>query len=92
YASSTKGNVLLQFCNFSSDDIKAISEKNPDKFDRYCAGSGIPVISEDEARAMNPDYFLVLAWAFIDEFRRRERKWHDNGGQFILPVPEVTVE
>ncbi|KKL60631.1 hypothetical protein LCGC14_2203380, partial [marine sediment metagenome] len=49
YASSTKGNVLLQYCGFGPDDIKAISEKNPDKFGRYCAGSGIPVVSEDEA-------------------------------------------
>ncbi len=92
YASSTKGNVLLQYCGFGPDDIKAISEKNPDKWDRYCAGSGIPVISESKAREMQPEYFLVLAWAFIDEFRRREKDWHDGGGQFILPVPEVTVE
>lgn len=92
YASSTKGNVLLQYCGFGPDDIEAVSEKNPDKWGRYCAGSGIPVISEDEARSKNPDYFLVLAWAFMDEFRRREKTWHDNGGRFILPVPEVTVE
>jgi len=92
YASSTKGNVLLQYCGFGSDDIEAISEKNPDKWGRYCTGSGIPVISEDEARSRNPDYFLVLAWAFLDEFRRREKVWHDGGGKFILPVPEVTVE
>ena len=92
YASSTKGNVLLQYCGFGPDDIKAISEKNPDKWDRYCAGSGIPVVSEAKAREMKPEYFLVLAWAFIDEFRRREKDWHSAGGQFILPVPEVTVE
>ena len=92
YASSTKGNVLLQFCGFGPDDIQSVSEKNPDKWGRYCAGSGIPVISEDEARSRNPDYFLVLAWAFMDEFRRREKNWHNSGGQFILPVPEVTVE
>jgi len=92
YASSTKGNVLLQYCGFGPDDIKAISEKNPDKWNRYCAGSRIPVISEAAARDLNPDYFLVLAWAFQDEFRRREKAWHDGGGQFILPVPQVAVE
>lgn len=92
YASSTKGNVLLQYCGFGPSDIMAISEKNPDKWDRYCAGSNIPVISEQEARELNPNYFLVLAWAFQDEFRRREKAWHDGGGQFILPVPQVAIE
>jgi len=92
YASSTKGNVLLQYCGFGPKDIKAISEKNPDKWGRYCAGSGIPVVGESYARQIAPDYFLVLAWAFIDEFRRREQEWHDKGGQFILPVPKVRFE
>ena len=34
YGASTKGNVLLQFCGFTSKDIPFIAEVNPDK--RYC--------------------------------------------------------
>jgi hypothetical protein len=50
------------------------------------------VVSEEEARKDNPDYFLVLAWAFMDEFRRREEKWRGRGGKFIVPMPEVKIE
>ncbi len=32
YGASTKGNVLLQFCGFTANDIPAIGEINPDKF------------------------------------------------------------
>ncbi len=92
YAASTKGNVLLQYCGFGPDDIIAIADRNPDKWGKYCAGSNIPVISEDEARDAQPDYFLVLAWAFMDEFRQREKEWHDNGGRFIVPLPTVRIE
>src|SRR3989304_5059036 len=77
YAASTKGNVLLQFCEFNQKDIVAIAERNPEKWNKFTAGSGIPIISEDEMREADPDFLLVLAWAFMDEFRHREKTWHD---------------
>jgi NDP-4-keto-2,6-dideoxyhexose 3-C-methyltransferase len=92
YTASTKGSVLLQYCGFGPSEIEALVERNLEKIGRYLAGTGIPIISEKEARQDQPDYFLVLAWAFMDEFRQRERDWHDKGGRFIVPLPEVTVE
>lgn len=92
YAASTKGNVTLQYCGFGPEHIPAIADVNRRKWGKYCAGSGIPVVSEEEARKENPDYFLVLAWAFMDEFRRREEKWRRQGGKFIIPMPEVRIE
>lgn len=92
YAASTKGNVTLQYCGFGPEHIPAIADINRRKWGKYCAGSGIPVVSEEEAREDNPDYFLVLAWAFMDEFRRREEKWRRQGGKFIIPMPEVRIE
>ena len=92
YAASTKGNVTLQYCGFGPEHITAIADVNRRKWGKFCAGSGIPVVSEEEARKDNPDYFLVLAWAFMDEFRRREEKWLRQGGKFIIPMPEVRIE
>ena len=68
-----------------------MAEKAGWKVGRYIAGTGIPIVDEAEAR-QEADYFLVLAWAFMNEFRRRERQWYDAGGRWILPLPEVTVE
>jgi len=92
YAASTKGSVLLQYCAFGPQHIKAVAERNEKKVGKFCAGSDIPVISEGEMREASPDYLLVLAWAFIDEFRQREKAWHDAGGRWIVPLPEVRVE
>ena len=36
------------------------------KIGSYTPGTQIPIISEGEAKAMNPDYFLVLPWHFKD--------------------------
>ena len=38
-------------------------------------GVDIPIISEEQARAEKPDYFLILPWHFIKEFKERERRF-----------------
>jgi hypothetical protein len=91
YGASTKGNVLLQFCSFSSREIAAIAEVNSDKYGRVTPGTHIPIISEAEARAMNPDYFLVLPWHFKDGIVRRERDFLLRGGKLIFPFPEIEI-
>jgi hypothetical protein len=91
YGASTKGNVLLQFCGFGPADIGAIAEVNTDKFGRVTPGSHIPIISEAEARAMKPDYFLVLPWHFKDGILRREKDYLAAGGKFIFPFPEIEI-
>ncbi|WP_298199962.1 class I SAM-dependent methyltransferase [Desulfosporosinus sp.] len=91
YGASTKGNVVLQFCGFTAADICAIAEVNQDKFGRVTPGTHIPIISEAEARAMRPDYFLVLPWHFKDGIIRREKEYLASGGKFIFPFPEIEI-
>ena len=40
---------------------------------------------------LKPDYFLVLPVAFIKEFIKREKKWLDGGGKFIVPFPKFKI-
>lgn len=91
YGASTKGNVVLQFCGLTVDDIPAIADVNPDKFGCFTPGTLIPIISEAEARAMKPDYFLVLPWHFKDGILRREKDYLANGGKMIFPFPEIEI-
>ena len=91
YGASTKGNVTLQFCGFTAEDIPAIADVNPDKFGCVTPGSHIPIVSEAVAKAMNPDYFLVLPWHFKDGILRREREFLSQGGKFIFPFPEIEI-
>ena len=91
YGASTKGNTILQWYGLNAGDIDGASDRSPAKFGKYTIGTGIPIYSEELARESNPDYFLVLPYAFINEFVKRERNWLDHGGEFIqpLPVPKV---
>lgn len=91
YGASTKGNVTLQFCGVTAAEIPAIAEVNPEKFGRVTPGARIPIISEAEARAMKPDYFLVLPWHFKEGILQREQEYIANGGKFIFPFPEIEI-
>ena len=91
YGASTKGNVLLQFCGFSAPDIRAIAEVNPDKFGCFTPGTNIPIVSESEARAIAPDYFLVLPWHFKEGILAREQAYLEAGGKMLFPLPEIEI-
>jgi len=90
YGASTKGNTILQYADLDSRLIPYAADRNPDKWGS-ATRTGIPVISEEDSRAMRPDYYLVLPWHFLDEFMQREREYLDGGGSFIIPLPEVRV-
>jgi cyclopropane fatty-acyl-phospholipid synthase-like methyltransferase len=91
YGASTKGNVLLQYCGFTTDDIECIAEVNPDKFGCYTPGTDIPIVSEEVAKSMRPDYFLVLPWHFRPGILKREAAWMAEGGGMIFPLPTIDV-
>ncbi|HTC00206.1 MAG TPA: class I SAM-dependent methyltransferase [Ferruginibacter sp.] len=91
YGASTKGNVLLQFCGITSKQIPFIAEVNDQKFGSFTPGTFIPIISEKEARAMKPDYFLVLPWHFKNSILEREKEYIEQGGKFIFPLPEIEI-
>lgn len=91
YGASTKGNVILQYCNISENDIPYIAEVNSDKFGCYTPGTNIPIVSEEDAKKMKPDYFMVLPWHFRDNIIERERNYLNSGGKLLFPLPFLEV-
>jgi hypothetical protein len=91
YGASTKGNVLLQFCGLDTKHLACVAEVNEDKFGAFTPGSNIPIVSEYDARALKPDYFLALPWHFKHGILQREREFLAAGGHFIFPLPEIEI-
>jgi hypothetical protein len=91
YGASTKGNVILQFCGITTAQIPCIAEVNEDKFGCFTPGTNIPIISEAEAHAQNPDYFLVMPWHFRENLVQREAAFLKSGGKMIFPLPTIDV-
>ncbi|PYS04882.1 MAG: methyltransferase [Acidobacteria bacterium] len=91
YGASTKGNVILQFCNFGPEDLECIAEVNEEKFGKFTPGTGIPIVSELEAKARKPDYLLVFPWHFRKNLVEREAAFLAGGGRMIFPLPKIEV-
>ncbi|MBN2508439.1 MAG: methyltransferase domain-containing protein [Verrucomicrobia bacterium] len=89
YGASTKGNTTLQYCGITPALVPAIADRNRDKWGSHTIGTGIPIIAEEESRRQKPDYYLVLPWHFIGEFKQREAEFLARGGKFLLPMPRV---
>jgi hypothetical protein len=91
YGASTKGNVLLQYCNINTKNIKYICDVNKDKEGCYTPGTKIKIISEKKAKQLKPDYFFVLPWHFRNFILNKEKKSIRSGIKFIFPLPKFQV-
>ena len=91
YGASTKGNVILQFCGITPQLIPAIAEVNQDKFGCFTPQTLIPIISEADAKALNPDIFLVLPWHFRQNIIGREQTFLKSGGKLLFPLPAIEL-
>ena len=90
YGASTKGNTILQYYGLTNDLIEGAADKSREKWGRYTIGTLIPIMPEEEARK-KADYFLILPYAFLNEFLEREKEWRSKGGKFIVPIPVFRI-
>ena len=91
YGASTKGNVILQYCEFGPDEIEYILERDPLKYGLITPGSKIPIISEEEGRRMKPDVLIVFPWHFKEEIIKRENEFLQNGGMLLFHLPKIEL-
>jgi hypothetical protein len=85
---STKGNVLLQYCNLDAQAVSMIGEVNEEKYGAYTPGTWIPIVPEEEVLATNPDYLLVLPWHFRNFFLNADKY---KGRKLLFPLPSIAV-
>jgi NDP-4-keto-2,6-dideoxyhexose 3-C-methyltransferase len=88
---STKGNIILQYCGVTREDMPCIAEVNEDKFGAFTPGTGIPIVPERLAHEQNPDFMLVLPWAFRLSIAEREAAFLSRGGGLVFPLPVFEV-
>lgn len=91
YGAPAKGNTLLNFCGFTSDDISYITDTTPYKIGLLTPGSHIPVVSPDILETQTPDYIVLLAWNYRDFILEKEKSLRKRGAKFIIPIPKVEI-
>jgi 2-polyprenyl-3-methyl-5-hydroxy-6-metoxy-1,4-benzoquinol methylase len=91
YGAPGKGNTLLNYCGIRTDFIDFTVDRNPYKQGKFLPGTHIPIHAPEKIREVRPDYVLVLPWNFKDEIMQQMAHVREWGGQFVVPIPEVTV-
>lgn len=91
YGASTKGNTILQYFEINDALISKVVDRDHRKFGKFTVGTNLEVISEEQGRKDNPDYFIILPWHLTEFFINREKEYLENGGKFVLAFPELTI-
>ncbi|MDO8575751.1 MAG: class I SAM-dependent methyltransferase [bacterium] len=91
YGAPAKGNTLLNFCGFTADDLKYVTDTTPQKIGLLTPGSHIPVVSPLILTTETPDYILLLAWNYREFILKKEKALRERGAKFIIPIPEVEI-
>ena len=86
-----KGNTLLNYCKIGPEVLDYATERNPLKIGKFTPGMHIPVYSDEKLLEDQPDYALILAWNFSEEIIKNNSEYRDNGGKFIIPIPNPKI-
>jgi len=89
YGAPGRGNILLNYCSLGPDILDYIIDESPIRKGMFIPGMHIPIISPEKFRKNNPDYALILAWSYKQEIFKKEKKFIENGGKFIIPLPKI---
>lgn len=91
YAASSKGTVVLNYCNVDTSLLDYVSDSTPTKQGLYMPGVHIPIVSPEMFASNPPDYALLLAWNYEKEILEKEKEYREKGGKFIIHVPYCRV-
>lgn len=88
YGAGNRGGTLVQLIGAN---MPCAVERSPAKVGKIWTSAGIPIISEEQMRADQPDYLLVSPWFFREGFIAREKAYLESGGGMIFPLPRFEV-
>ena len=91
YGAPGKGNTLLNYCGIRTDFVEFTVDRNPHKQGKFLPGTHIPIFPPERLWDAQPDYVLILPWNLKNEIMNQLDGIRQWGGQFVVPIPEVTV-
>ncbi len=91
YGASAKGSTLLNYFRIGADTLDYVVDRSTVKQGHYTPGTRLKICDPDKLATDRPDYCLLLTWNFADEILAQQKKYREQGGKFIIPIPHVRV-
>jgi hypothetical protein len=54
-------------------------------------GYRVPVLRSDAIYHRKPDSIIVLAWRYAEPIMGKHRRFLEEGGEFVIPLPSLSV-
>ncbi|MCC7423286.1 MAG: class I SAM-dependent methyltransferase [Planctomycetaceae bacterium] len=91
YGASAKGSTLMNFFRIDGRLLDYVVDRSAVKQGRYTPGTRLRIYDPSRLEYDRPDYCLLLTWNFAEEILSQQKKYRDQGGKFIIPIPHVRV-
>lgn len=91
YAATSKSTTIINYCGITTDQLDYICDTTPIKQNKFSPGAHIPVKAYEHFSNSYPDYALLFAYNHMQEIMKKEESFVNQGGKWILYVPEVKV-
>jgi SAM-dependent methyltransferase len=91
YGAAAKGSTLLNYCELGLDVFDFAVDRSTAKQGLYMPGIKLPIYNPIDLLKQKPDFVLLLTWNFAEEILRQQAEYTNQGGQFIVPIPEPRI-
>ncbi len=91
YGASAKGSTLLNYFGIGRETLEFVVDRSTVKQGRYTPGTHLPILAPEAVLERRPDYLLLLVWNFAEEILEQQSRYREQGGRFIIPIPDLKV-
>lgn len=92
YGATAKSSTLLNYCKIGPDTLEYICDTTPNKINKLTPGMHIPIVPYEQFCKDDIRHVLLLAWNHKDEIFKKEEKFRNEGGKFIIYFPKIRLE
>jgi SAM-dependent methyltransferase len=89
FGAPAKATTLMYHFDLGEGIIDFVVDDSLLKQGLYTPGKHIPVLSSSALYEQKPDYVVILAWNFAEPIIKQHQKFIEQGGHFIVPIPEL---
>tara|TARA_B100001093_G_C26819323_1_gene1011199 strand:+ start:747 stop:1934 length:1188 start_codon:yes stop_codon:yes gene_type:complete len=87
YGVTAKSTTILNYCRIGNDMVNYFVDTTKDKQNKFTPGTKIPIFKYKGFIEKDIEYIFLGAWNFKDEIFKKEKKFIEEGGKFIIHTP-----